>query len=272
MNKKIDEFFQWYEQAVVDARSDIRFFRKIFLKTFRRYPSTYREDFCGTFQHSVEWIKINRHNQAWALDLDPRPLDYGRRIHWSPLKDFQKKRLHPLKQDVRSKLSHRVDFATALNFSYWLFKRREDLKSYFRTIYESLNPQGLFLLDCMGGSQLQELSEDKRRVSRTSQTPAFTYYWQQKSFDPISHEAQFAIHFQRAGSTKKVRNVFTYDWRIWTIAEIKELLLEVGFDEVKIFWEGTTKAGEGNGIFKERKRGEICEVWVVYIVGVKRRN
>jgi hypothetical protein len=163
-----------------------------------------------------------------------------------------------------------VDFASALNFSYWLFKRRSELKAYFKTVFESLSAEGLFLLDSMGGNQLQDISEDKRRVAKTSQTPAFFYFWQQKSFDPISHHAEFAIHFQKSDSKRKFKNIFTYDWRMWTLPEIRELLIEVGFDEVKIFWEGTTKNGEGNGVFKEKARGEICEVWVAYVVGVKR--
>ncbi len=270
MSSRREQFLSWYEAAVVDARSDIRWFRKMFLKIFKRYPATYREDFCGTFQHSVEWIKINRNNKAWGLDLDSIPLRYGMKTHFEPLKAFQKSRLKILQKDVRGRLPARVDLTSALNFSYCIFKTRTELRDYFKTVYRSLNPKGLFLLDAMGGTQLQEPSKDSRRIAKTKTTPALDYFWEQKTFDPISHQAKFAIHFREKGKRKIHRNAFTYDWRIWTLPELKEILIEAGFDEVKIFLEGTTRRGQGNGVFTERYKGEACEVWIANILAIRR--
>ena len=64
-------------------------------------------------------------------------------------------------------------------------------------------------------------------------------------------------------------SVFKYDWRMWSIPEIKEIMLEVGFQDTLVYWEGTNKKGLGNGIFSKRKKGEACLSWIAYIVGVK---
>ena len=65
----------------------------------------------------------------------------------------------------------------------------------------------------------------------------------------------------------KLERAFTYDWRLWTLPEITETLLEAGFADVSVYWEGTEeKTGEGNGIFTVTTRGEACEGWIAYLV------
>ena len=49
-------------------------------------------------------------------------------------------------------------------------------------------------------------------------------------------------------------------------------MLQVGFSRADVYWEGTDKEGEGNGIFKKRERAENCESWIAYVVGVKNRE
>ena len=95
-----------------------------------------------------------------------------------------------------------------------------------------------------------------------------SYYWDQDSFDPVTNEAMFYIHFKRKGE-KKREKMFTYDWRMWTIPEIREIMEEAGFKETRVYWEGTTEDGDGDGEFKAVTKGEDCEAWVSYVVGLK---
>ena len=45
-------------------------------------------------------------------------------------------------------------------------------------------------------------------------------------------------------------NVFTYSTgACGRLAEMSDLLQEVGFNKPNIYWEGTDEDGEGNGIF-----------------------
>ena len=155
-----------------------------------------------------------------------------------------------------------MDIISALNFSYFVFKQREELKKYFNNCFKSLKSDGLLILDCFGGSQCQESNEEQINYGD------FIYYWDQKNFDPISHHALFYIHYKKKGEKKRER-VFTYDWRLWGIPEIEDLLKEVGFRKTHIYWEGTDKKGEGNGVFTRKKKGEECESWVAYIVSEK---
>ena len=56
-------------------------------------------------------------------------------------------------------------------------------------------------------------------------------------------------------------------WEVLHAGVVRKM--EVGFEDVHILWEGTDKKGEGNGVFKRRKRGEADDAWIVYVVGRK---
>ena len=111
--------------------------------------------------------------------------------------------------------------------------------------------------------------EANEEVSEHGDPPyVFDYFWDQDSYDPLTNEAQFYIHFQRKGE-KKRQKVFSYDWRLWQPQEVKDLLLEVGFSRVDFYWEGSTKDGYGDGNFQVVEQGEECEAYVAYLVALK---
>jgi hypothetical protein len=267
MKFKMPSKYELYEASVMDAPEDVKFFRKLYREIFTKEPFLYREDFCGTFCHSSEWVKLDKNKKAWALDRSRHPLAYGMKAHFSKLATDQKKRLQILKRDVFRGINHKVDLITVMNFSYCFLKQRELLKKYFKGVYQSLKPKGLFLMDACGGTEMQSPSVDKSKIPRGRGNPPLIYYWEQKNFDAITFEANFAIHFQYG--KRKMKNAFTYDWRMWTLPEIQDLLYEVGFKKVHIYWEGNQKNGEGNGIFKRRTHQENCEVWIAYVAAVK---
>ena len=45
-------------------------------------------------------------------------------------------------------------------------------------------------------------------------------------------------------------------WRLWSLVEIKELLLEAGFSRVRLYWERTDEDDEGTG---KRGRPRVSE-------------
>lgn len=225
-------------------------------------PTTLREDFCGTFSICCEWAKLGEEKRAIGLDIDPEPLEYGLKNHLPKLIKAQQRRVKPLQRDVLGKVSAKADIICALNFSYFAFHERVTLVKYFKSCYRSLTPGGLLVVDAFGGPQHGEPSVDTKKI------PGMTYYFEQQNFDPINNRTRFNIHFKPRPS--KVRKLaFTYDWRMWSIPEIRDVMLDAGFKDVQVYWEGTGRNGRGSGAFYPRNRGESCKVWVAYIVGRK---
>ena len=75
-------------------------------------------------------------------------------------------------------------------------------------------------------------------------------------------------NLKRKGEKKRER-VFSYDWRMWTIPELKEIMEDAGFKKVHVYWEGSDEDGDGDGEFTRVTQGEECESWVAYVVGEK---
>lgn len=258
VKKKFDKYF-YYKQSVQSPKEDLKFFKNLYKKYFGKSPRIFREDFCGTFYLSYHWVKSHLKNRAIALDRDSQPLEYGKKHHLPLLSPSQKKRLRVLKKNILNPPLPPAEIISVTNFSYFVLKERGLLISYFKNIKKSLMKKGLFILDVLGGPGCEDIYEDK--VSHEG----FHYYWEQSSFNPINRQAHFHIHFQRKGE-KKRKKVFSYDWRIWSLPELKEALESVGFSKVDVYWEKDNKKGQGSGIFKKTNKGDICEVWVAYLV------
>lgn len=258
MKKNKFDKYALYREAVQSPESDVRFIRKVYRDSRGKDPVSMREDFCGTFALCCEWVKLNSKHQSLGIDLDPEPIAYGQKNYLSELREDQQRRVRIKRGDLlKTKLDH-ADIVVAMNFSYFIFKKPEVLSRYFSNVRKSLRPGGVFLLDLFGGSLCYSPNEESSRKK------GFTYYWDQESFDPITNNAKFAIHFKLKDRPKK-RRVFTYDWRMWTIPELREMLIQVGFKRTHIYWEGTNAQGGGNGVFRRTEKGEDCQSWIAYI-------
>ncbi|MFP5491686.1 MAG: class I SAM-dependent methyltransferase [Bacteriovoracia bacterium] len=253
--------YDWYERAVQTPDTEVDFMRLWFKKLHGRYPQTLREDFCGTGAISCSWVAKAPQNEAYGIDLDPEPIAMGRERHYSKLSANAQKRMQYLEANVMDKHRFTVDVVCAFNFSYFIFKKRSQLVKYFKTVRQGLGKQGMFFMDLFGGPESQKIVTDVRKMK------GLTYYWECQSFNPITAECTFAIHFRDAKG-KKHENVFTYDWRLWTIAELREILEEAGFSRSIAFWEGDDNKGGGNGIYTPSEIGENCDAWVSYIAAL----
>lgn len=253
--------YEYYQRSVQSPDVDAAFLHRVYKEAHKNKKSAavLREDFCAAFALCCQWVLLDSAKTAHAVDLDPEPLAYGREHYLSRLPAAAQKRLSIHEADVlQPKLPH-ADIIAALNFSYFIFKERPTLKRYFENCRKTLKEGGLLVLDCFGGPACMEPNEHETEYDD------FSYFWDQDSFDPLTHHAQFAIHFRLKGK-KKIKNVFTYDWRLWTLPELHDLLLESGFKKVEFYWEGTDENGEGDGNYTKVDKGEICESFVAYLV------
>lgn len=257
-DKKFDKYFH-YKASVQSPETDISFFIQTYKNFYKKKPLSFREDFCGTFALGTAWVRLGPGNQAFVVDHDKTPLNYGRSHHLKALTEEEQKRLHVFNESVLSSRLPGADIISVSNFSYFVFKEREMMLRYFKSVKGKLKKQGLFIIDIFGGSGVYEDGEENIKHKN------FTYYWEQTRFNPIDNSARFAIHFKRKGERKK-RNAFIYDWRLWSLPEIRDILREAGFSKNFVYWEGFDRRGNGSGVFKKRKRGEPCGTWIAYIV------
>jgi SAM-dependent methyltransferase len=251
-----------YQLSVQAPERDARFLSRYVLKTTGRPLRRFREDFCGTALLACWFVKLHRDNHAVGVDLHWPTLAWGRIHNVARLLDRdQQQRLRLRRADVRAVRAPRVQAIAALNFSYSVFQTRAALRRYFDACFRALEPGGLLFVDAWGGPDVQTHATDRTRHH------GFDYLWEQRAFDPITHHIECAIHFAFRDGTR-LHDAFVYDWRLWTMPELRELMAEAGFTDVHVLWEGTDGATRsGNGVFRRKEVGDADPAWIVYVVG-----
>ncbi len=259
-----------YEKSVQSPDFDLPFFAEYFENYTGRPLRLLREDFCGTAALSAYFVTQHPENHAIGVDLDWPTLNWGIKHHVSLLPVDQQNRLTLIHGNVLDPHSSQVQLAVALNFSYMIFKDRPTLRQYFKRAKESLQPGGMYILDIWGGSESQVLQEEPRDIDNPEDDGIgdFTFIWDQDAFDPTTYFCTMRMHFTFQDDSE-MRNAFVYDWRMWTMPEVMELMNEAGFRDVHFLWEGTNrKTNEGTGTYHRVEKGEADLAWVTYIVGV----
>ena len=251
-----------YEEAVQAVDSEVEFLHDTFKALRRRAAVSFREDFCGTASACCEWVRTTRKGFAIGVDNDAGVLEWGRKNRVGRLTEAQRARVKLLEADVRTVVSDKVDIVGAFNFSYFMFETREELRNYFTRCRDALNDDGVLFLDAIGGPESIAVQKEKTKFD------GFTYVWDQARFEPVTNHITCHIHFKFPDGSK-IKKAFTYEWRMWSLPEIRELLLEAGFASARVYWEGTDENGEGDGEFTESATGDADAAWVSYIVAEK---
>ena len=255
-----DEKYSLYERSVQNPETDIEFINQKFADIRSQKPLTLREDFGGTGHFCCEWVKQGPQHLASVIDLNPEPLGYGKKHHRSKLEKNQRKQVHYRQMNVLDPATMKTDLVVAFNFSYFIFKQRRELLAYFTQVRNSLKPEGVFFLDCFGGSECYAPIEEE------TQHDGFKYFWDLDSINPINNHVIYHIHFKKKGKAK-YKKAFSYDWRMWSLPEIRDILEEAGFQHTLVYWEGDSEDGDegGNDEFDACEHTEQCESWVVYL-------
>ena len=252
-----------YEQAVQCVEHEIDFVDVEFKRLRGHRATRLREDFCGTANTSCEWVRRRPGNHAVGVDLDAEVLGWGKAHHVAGLTPAQRRRLTLIEGDVLKTGGEPVQILLAMNFSYWLFRERAQLRDYFKRARVNLADDGVFFLDCFGGYEsfqvLKEHTEHRR----------FTYTWEHASYNPINGHFVCYIHFSFADGSR-LKQAFSYEWRLWTLPEIRELLVEAGFSRTTVYWQGWDEKDQtGSGDFTPVEVGEPDAGWICYIAAEK---
>ena len=270
---KTADKYRCYQLSVQEPEAEMPFFKRAWREAFghEMKPTLLREDFCGTFAICCEWLKDSKQHRAIGVDLDPEPLNWGREHNLPGVPESRREHLKLYEDNVLKVMGEKAEILAAQNFSFWIFKERQLVLDYFKAAFANMAKRGIMIMDMMGGPELMEEDQIDRRDIEGDDNPhgKFEYQWEQKKFDPISHDVLFHIHFKfKDGS--KMKKAFTYDWRMWSIPEVRDLLHEAGFKEVHVYWEGVDEDGEGNGIYKRKTSAPCDPCFIAYLVAVKK--
>lgn len=248
--------FELYELAVTNPGPMCRFlaaaWRDQQLRTRRASP-TLREDFSGSGALARAWAA--QIGLAIAVDKDAKAIKAcGRHEQFAAIQ-----------ADVME-CTAKADVIAATNFAAGYWHERLDLLAYLRHARMHLNSRGIFCCDLYGGSDAFHPCVTKVPL-RGPGGEKIEYHWEQVAAYPQISRVENAIHF-KVGKRPLIRNAFTYDWRLWSIAEMRDCMLEAGFSQVRIFDRlGDAVDGEGNLFIRELgPREEMDDPFVVYVV------
>ncbi|MFN0011221.1 MAG: class I SAM-dependent methyltransferase [Phycisphaerales bacterium] len=262
-----------YRHAVQNPEAEVEFASRVYRDLRGRQALHLREDFAATAEVAAAWVASGKDRTCVGVDLHRPTLRWAEKHVASRLTPDQRARLSLVCADVldlRAGGAPRPDLILALNFSYWVFTDRPTLVRYFRQARAALAGRGLLVLDFMGGGDAHlEVSDRTRcwmpRDRRTGIGGPYTYVWEHAMFDPVSARTTCHIHFEFPDGPP-MKRAFTYHWRLWGVAELRDCLVAAGFGRTRVFWEGEDAKGGGDGVFRERARGTADRSYVGYFV------
>lgn len=254
--------YELYEASVQNVAEECSVIDFLFRQLSGRKAQSLREDFCGTASAACEWVRLGKSRYAFGVDLDPKALAWGRKHRVRELKKRQRQRVSLLRGNVLNTETPKVDVTCAFNFSYWVFQERSELLRYFRVVHDNLNPDGIFFLDAYGGSGAFT------EVQEPTEMDGFTYIWDQASYSPVTGQMKTHIHFAFPDGSR-LDKAFSYEWRLWTLPEIRELLDEAGFRSSTVWFEYKDENGDGLGEWYSDEFGEADPAWIANITAEK---
>ncbi|KAL3681131.1 hypothetical protein R1sor_024087 [Riccia sorocarpa] len=310
-----------YQRAVQSPKGDISYLQKFFLNYVGgRTPLHLREDFCGTALICTEWVRGDSRRTALGLDLDEEALRWGlqnnilkagldavTRVHLfcgNVLNDTTVGRRITAESDAVAQITDtladqsvsdeveedakqkcngemqklpRADVICAFNYSCCCLQKRAELVKYFRQALRCISEDGgIFAMDLYGGTSSECALKLRRRFE------AFSYTWEQEEFDVINRTTRISLHFRLNNNQGAIRHAFSYYWRLWTLPEVKECLLEAGFREVH-FWmkemsdtrerdDDVDTEADSKTKYEEVTRFLQEDAWNAYIVAVAPRR
>ena len=253
--------YAYYLNAVQTPDTEVRLLRSIYRDFSSREPLSLREDFTGTAALCHSWVMLGKEKKAWGVDLDPEPIAYGKKNLLKDLPEQAQKRVVTIRENVITGRLPTADIICALNFSYFCLRTRRDVLAYFKRCRRDVKKHGVFIIDVIGGPAYEDVHEEKSRKS------GFWYHWNQASFNQITRESTFHIHFTPFGGRKR-NKVFSYEWRMWTLPELRDILHDAGFKKSVVYWEGFNRQGLGSGVYRPSEKGDDATGWVAYIAAI----
>ncbi|MFN0012788.1 MAG: class I SAM-dependent methyltransferase [Phycisphaerales bacterium] len=226
------------------------------------------EDFCGTAALAREWVRTVKRGRATGMDIDAGPLAHAR--------GSLRGAVRLVRGDVlatRAPRGPKADIIFVGNFSIGEIHTRRVLVRYLRRCRERLAKGGVFICDIYGGASAFKTGA----VQRMHPVPGdaatrIRYTWHQREANPITGMVENALHFrvERAGEiVQEMTDAFVYHWRLWSLSELREAMLEAGFARVEVYNKMLDATdSEGNAyVLPVEDPADLGENWIVCVAG-----
>lgn len=264
-----------YELCVQNPARDAAMLRAIHAGAVKKPPArvTLGEDFCATAALSRAWCAQGDGFDAVAVDHDAAVLKRAR-AHG---------RVRLVRADVR-RVRDAVDVVGVLNFSICELHERGELVKYFKHVRTRLKTRGVVVCDIYGGSDAFATGVIRQKVKLPVPRPVWAsgvktvhYEWEQRLADPLTGRVENAMHFDvtpvhgtvKGGRVLRMEDAFVYRWRLWSVPELREAMVEAGFKATAVY-PRIPAAEDGTGrLYIEPivDPVEVGDSFNVYVVG-----
>jgi len=252
-----------YELCVQSPRHVAAFLRAV----HGTQPCTLREDFCGTAALSRRWVedgvKEGLRANAIAVDLDSSCLNRAPANAAIELVNGDSTRPDSGMQGC--------DVVFVGNFSIGYLHSRGELLAYLNLSHQRLQKGnsgfggGVFVCDTYGGASAFKLgSLTRKHPSRTGEI--IHYHWAHEEADPLTGMVTNSISFkvERNGEiVQELPRAFVYRWRLWSIAELRETMKEVGFVSTEVYTDCNIAPGQSPVAVESA--AELKDDWIVLV-------
>ncbi len=187
-------------------------------------PKSLCDDFCGAGAVARAFTRAFPNATATAIDKDSNALKALK----ARCDEHIAERIVARKADVLTSTS-KADIIAALNFPVGYFHDRPSLLAYCKRARSRLRPRGVLVIDTYGGPTAFQIGRYEVRLDN-----GVRYTWEQREANPLSARVLNAMHFDLPGG-KSLRDAFVYDWRLWSVPELRDALAEAGFTSVEVY-------------------------------------
>lgn len=233
--------YDLYEACVQHPPMAVSLLRAIHAGRGDHGPRVLGEDFCGTAAVSREWVNRIEGGRAVAVDHDEEPL----------VRACGHERIQVVQADVMS-VDESADVLFVGNFSIGEIHARPALVAYLRHTHGRLSRapsgMGVFVCDTYGGESAF-LTGSVERDHPAEGGARIRYRWEQRDADPLTGMVTNVLHFRVFRGRDLVLdlpNAFTYRWRLWSVPELRDAMLEAGFESISVY-ATLPDAADGDG-------------------------
>ena len=233
-----------------------------------RAPKHLAEDFAGTACLCNRWVSDVPGGTSTGIDLDAETLHYH-----SPIEGVTKIVGDVL--DAAGLDPTKADIVHAGNFSIGYMHTRDDLVRYMILARKRLAPGGVFLCDTYGGESTfitGTVHRDHPIPEGPHKGKRVRYTWEQRDADPLTGMVTNVLHFRiehRGVIEEEYFDAFTYRWRLWSVPELRDAMLEAGFTRTDVYAK-LPDAVDGDGkayINPVTDPDELDESFIVLVAG-----